>query len=58
MIHFVAKMLTGVPALRTFMQRDDVIKWKHFPRNWPFVPVNSPRKDQSRGALMFSLIRA
>ena len=27
---------------------DDVIKWKHFPRNWPFVrgihrsPVNSP----------------
>ena len=41
---------------------DDVIKWKHFPRNWPFVrgihlsPVNSPHKDQWRGALMFSLI--
>ena len=41
---------------------DDVIKWKHFPRNWPFVrgihrsPVNSPRKGQWRGALMFSLI--
>ena len=37
---------------------DDVIKWKHFPRNWPFVrgihrsPVNSPHKDQWRGALM------
>ena len=40
----------------------DVIKWKHFPRNWPFVrgihwsPVNSPHKGQWRGALMFSLI--
>ena len=41
---------------------DDVIKWKHFPRNWPFVrgihrsPVNSPHKGQRRGALMFPLI--
>ena len=41
---------------------DDVIKWKHFPRNLPFVrgtprsPVNSPHKGQWRGALMFSLI--
>ena len=41
---------------------DDVIKWKHFPRNWPFVrgihrsPVNSPYKDQWHGALMFSFI--
>ena len=41
---------------------DDVIKWKHFPRNWPFVrgihrsPVNSPHRGQWRGALMFSLI--
>ena len=41
---------------------DDVIKWKHFPRHWPFVrgiyrsPVNSPHKGQWRGALMFSLI--
>ena len=43
---------------------DDVIKWKHFPRNWPFVrgihwsPVNSPHKGQWRGTLMFSLICA
>ena len=43
-------------------QHDDVIKWKHFPRYWPFVrgihrsPVNSPHKGQWRGALMFSLI--
>ena len=41
---------------------DDVIKWKHFARYWPFVrrihrsPVNSPHKGQWRGALMFSLI--
>ena len=42
----------------------DVIKWKQFPRHRPFVrgihqsPVNSPRKGQWRGALMFSLICA
>ena len=40
----------------------DVIKWKHFPRNWPFVrgihrsPVSSPHKGQWHGAFMFSLI--
>ena len=43
---------------------DDVIKWKYFPRYWPFVwgihrsPVNSPHKGQWRGALMLSLISA
>ena len=43
---------------------DNAIKWKHFPRYWPFVrgihrsPVNSPHKDQWRGALMFSFICA
>ena len=43
---------------------DDVIKWKLFPRYWPFVrgidrsPVNSPHKGQWRKALMFSLICA
>ena len=47
-----------------FHNHDDVIKWKHFPRYWPFVrgihrsPVNSPHKGQWRGALMFSLISA
>ena len=45
-------------------QHDDVIKWKHFPRNCPFVwgihlsPANSPHKGQWRGALMFSLLCA
>ena len=42
----------------------DVIKWKHFPRYWPFVwgiqgsPVDFPHKGQWRGAFMFSLICA
>ena len=44
------------------IDHDDVIKWKYFPRYWPFVrgihrsPVNSTHKGQWRGALMFSLI--
>ena len=45
-----------------YSYHDDAIKWKHFPRYWPFVrgihrsSVNSPHKGQWRGALMFSLI--
>ena len=41
---------------------DDVIKRKHFPRNWPFVrgivwlTVNSPCKGQWRSALLFPYI--
>ena len=41
---------------------DDVIKWKQFPRYWPFMrgihwsPVNSPHKSQWSGAWKFSLI--
>ena len=43
---------------------NDVTKWKHFPRHWPFVRgihrllVNSLHKGQWRGALIFSLICA
>ena len=53
-----------VVTLNEVSMHDDVIKWKHFPRNWPFVreihrsPVNCPHKGQWRGALMFSLIYA
>ena len=42
----------------------DVIKWKHFPRYWPFEkgiqrsPVDSPHKGHWRRALVFSLIYA
>ena len=49
--------------VEVFSQRhDDVIKWKHFPRYWPFVrgihrsPVNYAHKGLWRGSLMFSLI--
>ena len=51
-----------VPLIHIQVFHDDVIKWKYFPHYWPFVqgihrsPVNSPHKDQWRGALMFSLI--
>ena len=44
------------------MCHDDVIKWKQFPRYWPFVrrihrsPVKSPLKGQWRGTLLFCLI--
>ena len=43
---------------------DDVIKWSHSPRHWPFVrwihrsPVNSPQKGQWSGALEFFFICA
>ena len=46
---------------RTNEKHHEVIKWKHFPRYWPFVRgihpslVNSPHKGQWRGALMLSL---
>ena len=51
-----------VILIKGFLVLHDVIKWIHFPRNWPFVrgihrpPVNSPHKSQWRGALLFSLI--
>ena len=67
--NYIFNMLVTMHALRILVLRtkilqthDDVIKWKHFPRYWPFLrrihrsPVNSPHKGQWRGALMFSLI--
>ena len=59
-----AQHLMDTLARPTWFEHDDVIKWKHFPRYWPFVrgihrsPVNSPHKGQWRGALMFTLICA
>ena len=50
-------------SIRNSIYHDDVIKWKHFPRYWPFVggihrwPENSPHKGKSHGALMISLIK-
>ena len=49
-------------AMSSNLSYDDTIKWKHFPRYWPFVrgihrsPVNSPHKGEWRGALMYSFI--
>ena len=74
--HLIFTMVISMPEKTIFILRlsqgpgwgwwwqahDDVIKWKHFPRNWPFVrgihrsPVNSLHKGQWPGALMFSLI--
>ena len=59
---FVTGRLLPESMLTNHQWHDDVIKWKHYPRNWPFcagnspVPVTSPHKGQWRGALMFSLI--
>ena len=55
-------MWRACPIMWLTSCHDDVIKWKHFPRYWPFVweihrsPVNSLHKGQWCGALMFSLI--
>ena len=58
----VSDWLRFVAARIAACTHDDVIKWKHFPRYWPFVrgihrsPVNSSHKGQWRGALILSLI--
>ena len=50
--------------VRNGLSHDAVIKWKHFPRYWPFVrgihrsTVNSPHKGMWSGFFMFSLICA
>ena len=62
--HAISELQTHETSFGDLAIYDDVIKWKHFPRYWPFVrgihrsPVNSPHKVQYRGALMFSLICA
>ena len=60
--NFTAREISLKYSCAYRLMHDDVIKWKHFPRYWPFVrgihrsPVNSPHKGQWRGALIFSLI--
>ena len=64
MIYMYIYIYTYIYIYRSQSPHDDVIKWKHFPRYWPFLrgihrsPVNSPHKGQWRRALMFSLICA
>ena len=62
--HQSQQYLEWIQGLMRRMYHDDVMKWKHFSRYWPFVrgihrwPVNLPHKCQWCGALMFSLICA
>ena len=62
--HCIASQCYSNSVCDVTIWHDDVIKWKHFPRYWPFVrgihrsPVNSPHKGQWRRALMFTLICA
>ena len=60
--YYLRKSTTTVPLPMHHVLHDDVIKWKHLPRYWPFVrgihwsPDHTPHKGQWRKALMFSLI--
>ena len=63
--HSVSFMCLQMPQIESASpEHEEVIKWKHFPRYWPFLwgihrsPVNSPHNGQWCGALMFSLICA
>ena len=51
-VGFIPRMKSDSPiCISKVVKHDDVIKWKHFPRRWPFVrgiqrsPVNSPHKE-------------
>ena len=70
-VQYISRIMLTVRASLGFLVilapgqfHDDVIKWKHFPRDLPFVrgiyrsPVDSSRKGQWRAALMFLLICA
>ena len=65
-IIFAVELITMIFAqlsrceLHDITYHDDVIKWKHLPRYWPFVwgIHRSQAKVQWRGALMFTLICA
>ena len=63
LIYYVCAFYQSLPQ-PTRLSQDDVIKWKYYPRYWPFVrgihrwPVNSPHKGQWRGALILSFICA
>ena len=64
MVADVLQMQGARPSVAMDDIHDDVIKWKHFPHNWPFVrgnhrsSVNSLHKGQWRGALIFFFICA
>ena len=37
LLHNIYYVITRVNVLSSYKTHDDVIKWKHFPRYWPFV---------------------
>ena len=47
-----SRLKNVLTSLQKLSRHDDVMKWKHFPRYWPFVrgiyrsPLNSPHKSQ------------
>ena len=49
-------------SLSVYEYHDDVIKWKHLPRYWPFVrgiprpPVNSPPDTKASDAELWCLL--
>ena len=55
--------LSHAPDTYSWLQHDDVMKWKHFSRYWSFVrgihrwPVDSIHRVQWGGGLMFSLMK-
>ena len=66
--HIIAQYFSYTTQLNVIhykaCKHDDVIKWKHFPRYWPFVlrihwsPVDPHTKASDAELLMFSLICA
>ena len=61
--HMITPFLVKYPWW-IWVNLDNVIKWKHFTRYWPFLReihqslMDSPHEGQWRGALMFSLVWA
>ena len=57
-IHSICRLIKIGICRRSSADHDEIIKWKHFPRYWPFVrrihrsPVNSHRKGQWRGTCL------
>ena len=54
----IFRCLHSSRRLKPLPNHDDVIKWKHFPRYWPFVRgMDCPHKGQWRGALICAWTR-
>ena len=54
----LGRNMCWVKALSRRQYHGDVVKWKHFPRYWPFLCGDSPHNGQRCGTKMYSLICA